>query len=110
MWLKWISNQSLGYDSKELRLLQLENRIAILKDLNKNHKILRKAWPKWTTRFGHKIAIKNLSDSHLKNLVNFVKKGSGWDEAFTYELYYRERKVMIKNLRAEMLEIKNINI
>jgi len=49
----------------------------------------RKNYPDWVTRDGKHIAIANITDSHLENLLKFLPNDNPWHTVFECEKKYR---------------------
>ena len=49
----------------------------------------RSKYPDWVTRDGRSISIKDISDGHLDNLLNFLPGENIWHEIFSCEKRYR---------------------
>lgn len=54
----------------------------------------------WTTADGRKIKFKDLTDTHLANIIDFIKKTRGVDEVS----YYLEQLAFERGLKREFLE------
>lgn len=60
----------------------------------------RSKYPEWVTREGKRIAVGDVDDNHLKNLLNFLPEGTAWHRVFLYEKTYRDLCSKVKELEA----------
>ena len=69
----------------------------------------RKDYPKWRTRDGQEIKVEDVTDSHLENLLRFLKdKDETWYQVFTCEKRYRELVKKLPRLKKENKECEKI--
>lgn len=90
------------------RMASLSIGITHIEGWIRDYENKRKHYPDWVTREGVSIKLQDISDSHLENLIPFMKKKdptNGWLQAFEYEKRYRK---LVKKLNLMKLEYKEM--
>ena len=68
-------------------------------------------YPKWTTKSGEKIALSDMSDTHLENTISLLYNkdpNNGWLIIMENEKKYRRIKKKLVNLRKKLSEMEDI--
>ena len=71
----------------------------------------RRDYPEWETRDGRKMRVEDIGDTHLENLIPFIKRRdpenkTHWVDAFECEKRYRKIKSELPKMRKELREME----
>lgn len=91
------------YDSMVTLRLEMED----YKKWIQNYLSFRDKYPDWITKGGQHIMLKDLTDSHLNNLILFVKRKdpenkTNWIKILEQEKTYRELKFKLNKAKEEL--------
>lgn len=72
----------------------------------------RDKYPPWITKAGEQIKVKNLTDSHIEALLNFIpkkdpKNETKWIDVIKSEKQYRTINAKISRLEEEVKQLSN---
>lgn len=69
-------------------------------------------YPKWTTKEGSQIALKDMTDEHLRNTISLVRRKdptNTWLKALLQEKTYRELRIKLDSLISELENMEKIS-
>lgn len=72
------------------RVINVRETISSNKDWIRDYLEKRDKYPNWVTRDGVSIAVSDVTDSHLENLLNFLPANTPWHKVFSCEKHYRQ--------------------
>lgn len=73
-----------------------------------NYLTERENYPKWKTREGKEIAVKDITDEHLNNLLSFLPNKNVWHKALMCEKTYRNMKKKLVELKKASAECERV--
>ena len=77
----------------------------------KTYESWRQYFPAWETKDGQQMKVYEIDDTHLDNLILFIKKRdpknvTNWVDMFKAEKRYRELKKLMQSKKAELREME----